>query len=204
MKKSEEFDRQVVRYEKLRDVKDKFSSFRKHLLKDISGSVLEIAPGPGFNFKHYKNIDKLTAVDLSPKMIESAKKKWETDFNKEADFIVADLESMNFPENSFDSVISTCSLCAYNNPVEVLNKLSKWCKPSGKIYLLEHGLSDNMFMRFIQNLYNPIHHKIHTCHCNRDMREIVSESNLEVVSLKKPRPHAPIDFLYEIVAKPLG
>ncbi len=202
MTKSEDFDRQVTRFEKLRDGNDNFYQLRKSLLTNVKGNVLEIAPGPGFNFPFYTNITSLTAIDLSPKMVASAKAAWERTGNTKGTFITADILDIDLPEKSFDSIVSTCSLCAYNDPVAVLNRLAKWCKPNGTIYLLEHGLSDYWLIRQAQKLYEPIHYRIHACHCNRDIAEIVKRSSLKIISLEKPKQYAVIDFIYSIVAKP--
>lgn len=202
MSTAEQFDRQVKSYEKLRENGKDFRREREALLQHVRGDVLEIAPGPGFNFPFYKNINSLTAVDLSPKMIESAKKKWEQMSDIQGEFIAADINEVQFAASRFDTVVSTCSLCAYDDPVAVLNKLARWCKLDGTIYLLEHGLSDYFLVRLAQQLYEPIHYSIHACHCNRDIRDIVERSDLDIVSIEKPRKCAPIDFLYSIVAQP--
>jgi SAM-dependent methyltransferase len=202
MTKAAEFDRQVTRFEKLRDGNDDFRELRQALLSGIRGDVLEIAPGPGFNFPFYTNITSLTAVDLSPKMTASAQAAWERTSNTPGTFITTDILEADFADNSFDSIVSTCSLCAYSDPVAVLNKLGAWCKPEGTIYLLEHGLSDYWLMRTAQRLYEPIHYKIHACHCNRDISEILKQSDLNIVSIKKPKRYAVIDFMYSIVAEP--
>ena len=202
MTKPADFDRQVSRFEKLRDGNDDFYQLRKSLLVNVKGDVLEIAPGPGFNFPFYTNITSLTAIDLSPKMATSAKAGWERTSNRKGTFITADILDMDLPEKSFDSIVSTCSLCAYDDPVAVLNQLAKWCKPDGKIYLLEHGLSNFWLMRQVQQVYEPFRYKIHTCHCNRDIAEIVQQSVLKIISFEKPKQYAVIDFMYSIVATP--
>lgn len=202
MTSSADFDRQVERFEKLRDGGDDFADLRQKLLEGILGDVLEIAPGPGFNFPLYKNISSLTAVDLSPKMIESAEQKWRQVSNVAGTFVVADINDAAFENGQFDAVVSTCSVCAFEDPVAVLNKVADWCKPEGRVYLLEHGLSDFALMRVAQRLYEPIHFKIHACHCNRDVRSIVEESDLEIISIAKPRRYAIIDFMSSIIAKP--
>lgn len=202
MTKAADFDRQVSRFEKLRDGNDDFYELRKNLLAGVKGDVLEIAPGPGFNFPFYTNITSLTAVDLSPKMTASAQAAWQKQSDIPATFITADIIEVELAEHSFDSIVSTCSLCAYDDPVAVLNRLGTWCKPDGTIYLLEHGWSDYWLMRTAQRLYEPIHYKIHACHCNRDIAEIVKRSNLNIVSIEKPKRYAVIDFMYSIIAKP--
>lgn len=201
MSKADAFDRQVETFETLRDKGDNFAPLRKSLLSGIRGNILEIAPGPGFNFPYYKHIESLTAVDLSPKMIESAEKEWIRVGESRGEFIVADIHDVHFNEGQFDAIVSTCSVCAFDNPVEILNNLATWCKADGFVYLLEHGLSDYTVMKTIQRLYEPIHYKIHACHCNRNIKEIVEQSDLKIVSFEKPRQYAVIDFMYSIVAK---
>lgn len=198
---AKKFDKQVSRFENLR-ARDKFASLRKDLLQNISGSILEIAPGPGFNFVHYQHIESLTAMDISPKMLDSAKTYWQSVGSVPADFVVGDIATAVFPDQSFDAIVSTCSLCAYEDPILVLNNLARWCKPTGQIYLLEHGLSDNPMVRTLQKSFDPIHYKIHTCHCNRDIASIVQPADLEIVSIDRPRQYAVIDFIYTIIARP--
>lgn len=201
IKVASKFDSQVARFEALR-TKDKFAKLRKKLLQNITGNILEIAPGPGFNFIHYKNIDKLTAVDISPKMLASAESYWESVGSVPAHFVVGDIATARFEVAQFDAIISTCSLCAYDDPITVLNNLACWCRPDGQIYLLEHGLSDNFVARTIQKVFDPIHYKIHACHCNRDIANLVESTNLEILSVERPRQYAIIDFMYVITARP--
>lgn len=202
MNRPEKFDTQVKRYERLRDNSIQFYEKRRDLLKNISGSVLEVSPGPGLNFDFYTDIKNLTTVDISPEMTKSAQKKWREVSDIPGKFITDNLEHVSFSENSFDSIVSTCSLCSYENPVLVLNKINSWCKPDGKIYLLEHGLSDNAFVRFFQYLYEPIHYKRHMCQCTRDIEDIVTKSHLKITSFKKLGSFRSINFLYEIQAQP--
>ena len=53
-----------------------FSKWRKELLKEVKGRVLEIGVGTGKNFPYYNHekVD-LTAIDISKGMLNKAKKK---------------------------------------------------------------------------------------------------------------------------------
>ena len=48
---------------------------RKTLLSQATGRILEVACGTGINFRHYPPHGEITAVDLSPQMLDVAREK---------------------------------------------------------------------------------------------------------------------------------
>jgi ubiquinone/menaquinone biosynthesis C-methylase UbiE len=97
-----------------------------------------------------------------------------------ARFIVSPVESLELEEQSFDTIISTFSLSAYENPSLVLDQFSKWCKPEGKILLLEYGLSRHGLVNWLQQKWEPFHYRRMGTHINRDILAIISGSKLMV------------------------
>src|SRR5699024_501709 len=85
---------------------------------------------------------------------------------------------MEFPERTFDTIVSTLSFCAYEHPISLFNQLGRWVKPDGKILLLEHGISSNLLLKQIQKGLDPVNHRIVGCHLNRDMQELMDVSRL--------------------------
>jgi len=75
-------------------------------------------------------------------LLTSQKNFFRTRLNN-VQFIESDAEKIDFPKDTFDSIVSTLSLCSYRDHIRMLNNFNKWCKPDGGIYLLEHGLSSN-------------------------------------------------------------
>lgn len=155
------------------------NEWRKQLLSYAKGNVLEVEVGEGNNFNHYPMGVNVTATDLSAKMIEKAKAKAAMNGVK-AKFIVSPVESLKMEDQSFDTIISTFSLSAYENPAGVLEQFNKWCKPDGKILLLEYGLSGYAFVNWVQNKWAPFHYRKNGTHINRDMLSIISGSKLMV------------------------
>ncbi|HSJ39133.1 MAG TPA: class I SAM-dependent methyltransferase [Planococcus sp. (in: firmicutes)] len=173
------FDKQADRYNKHRE-KDKTFKYRQKIFKDIEGKVLEVGIGVGLNFPFYNKDIELTGVDFSPEMLKRAQEAAK-DYPFTATFIEANVESIEFPENTFDTIVSSGTFCGYQNPLKVLNNFQKWCKPDGKILLLEHGISSNKPLGLLQKTLDPLAVKMAGCHMDRDISGIVSSSKLQVV-----------------------
>lgn len=173
------FDRQANRYNKHRE-KDKTFKYRQKIFRDIEGKVLEVGIGVGLNFPLYNKDVELTGVDFSPEMLKKAKDAAEG-YPFKATFLQEDVENIEFPDDTFDTIVSSGTLCGYQNPVKVLNNFQKWCKPDGRILLLEHGISSNKPLMWLQKSLDPLAVKIAGCHANRDISAIVKSSNLQLV-----------------------
>lgn len=156
---------------------------RKNLFRKAQGNILEVAAGTGTNFSNYNNSVWLTAVDISPEMLSIAQKKAHK-FKLNARFEVMDAHSLNFPDNSFDTVTSSLSTCTFTDPVKVLNEIARVCKPSGRIFLLEHGRSNKKWINKWLDKKEAAHAEIVGCHWNRDINQILSKAHLKVLSQK--------------------
>ncbi|MFZ0370181.1 MAG: class I SAM-dependent methyltransferase, partial [Halobacillus sp.] len=119
------------------------------------------------------------AVDFSPTMIEQAKGV-AAEQNLKVDFMVENVEELDLPACSFDTVVSTLSMCSYPHPEKVLEKLGTLCKEDGQILLLEHGVSTNRLVSSLQHMMDPLVKKRIGCHVNRDMLKLLDESTLEI------------------------
>lgn len=173
------FDKQANRYNKHRE-KDRTSKYRQKIFRNIEGKVLEVGIGVGLNFPFYNKDVELTGVDFSPEMLKRAQDA-AIEYPFTATFIQADVEAIEFPENAFDTIVSSGTLCGYENPLKVLNSFQKWCKPDGRILLLEHGISSNKPLMWLQKSFDPLAVKIAGCHADRDISGIVRSSKLQLV-----------------------
>ena len=54
----------------------------------------------------------------------------------------ANAAQLPFPDASFDSVVSTFSLCVIDQPLEALKEMARVVRPGGQVLLLEHARSD--------------------------------------------------------------
>jgi ubiquinone/menaquinone biosynthesis C-methylase UbiE len=179
------FDTQVLSYVRRKSERSLGFRLRKKLLKGLSGEILECACGTGVNFQFYDKDAHITAVDISSDMIDKARKKAHEHKIGNIQYITSSIEDVILTPHTYDNVVSTLSLCTYANPVEVLRKFGKWCKPNGRILLLEHGMSSSSLLARIQHFINPWHYKKKGCHYNRNIQEIVRLSDLEIVDSER-------------------
>src|SRR5699024_12430162 len=67
-----------------------------------------------------------------------------------------DIQHMDFPDNTFDAVVSTCAFCSVPNPVKGFQEIRRVVKPDGKIVMLEDIRSDNGLAGKMLDLINPL------------------------------------------------
>lgn len=156
--------------------------WRKDLLSKVSGKVLEVGIGTGANLPYYSSeINSLTGVDFSQGMLKHAKDKVQSGkYSFPIELIEADIQELPFEDHSFDSVISTCVFCSVPDPVKGLKELKRVCKPSGKIYMLEHMRSENKVVGVIMDILNPITVKLWGANINRETIKNIERAGLKI------------------------
>jgi ubiquinone/menaquinone biosynthesis C-methylase UbiE len=106
------------------------------------GRTLEIGVGTGKTLRYYPLGVELYAVDGSEKMLEMAKKR-ARELGMEVKFRVAKAESLPFPDNYFDTVVSSFVFCTVPEPEKSMEEIKRVLKPSGRAIFLEHTKSDS-------------------------------------------------------------
>lgn len=180
-----------------------FSQYRQKLLSKVSGNVLEIGFGTGLNLPYYPNsVEKLTIIDANPGMNALAKKRIQAS-PISIDNRVLNSENLPMADNSFDSVVSTWTLCSIANVEQAIKEIYRVLKPEGKFFFVEHGLSDEPNIQLWQNRLTPLQKVIADgCHLNRNIRRLV-ENNLQITELKEfydPQIPKILGYLYQGVA----
>ncbi|MCK0472575.1 class I SAM-dependent methyltransferase [Halalkalibacter sp. APA_J-10(15)] len=192
----QKFDKQAMKYNKRRKNNHGYK-FRQQIFQEAEGKVLEVSIGSGLNFPFYNRNIQLTGIDFSHEMLKTARNAAKN-YPFKTTFIQEDVESVELSTNSFDTIISSASLCAYQDPIHVLNNFQKWCKPEGKILMLEHGICTNKTVGWLQKLLNPLMLKLTGCHQDRNITDIVKKSNLKITREERHLG----GYLYLIWAKP--
>src|SRR5699024_10388272 len=116
--------------------------WRKQLLSDLHGEILEVGIGTGSNLPYYPDHIQLTGIDFSKGMLSHARIQ-----AKQLSFplklLEMDDQEMTFEYNTFDFIVATCVYCSVPNPVQGMKEMRRVCKPDGEIFLLEHMRSNN-------------------------------------------------------------
>jgi len=157
---------------------------RRKLFAQASGDVLDVGCGYGMNFPYLTNAKSITGIDFSSVMLNKARETMRGTAIK-VDLREGDAEALEFPGNSFDTVISALSTCSFFNPITALKEIRRVCKPDGKILLIEHGRSTWEWVGKYQD--NHVHQQIEQggCRWNQEPQELVKKAGLNILQAQR-------------------
>ena len=153
-----------------------FNKYRQEVLAKVEGEVLEIGFGTGLNLSFYPDaINEIITVDNNPGVHKLAQKRIDKS-SITVDHRILSGENLPMSDNSFDSVVSTWTLCSIEKVEQAVNEIHRVLKPGGKFFFIEHGLSNEPSIQTWQNRLNPIQNVIADgCNLNRNIRSIVKQ-----------------------------
>lgn len=172
------------RYDRIAPIYDLFANpmeamalkkWRLEVMQELGGKVLEVGVGTGKNIEYYPTEIDITAIDFSEMMLDRARNRAEK-LGREVEFINMDVEDMDFLDNTFDTVFTTCVFCSVPNPIKGLREIGRVCKPDGKIVMIEHVRSEQKFLGPIMDLLNPLTVNIYGANINRRTVENIHEA----------------------------
>lgn len=152
-------------------------SLRKKTLAYARGKVLEVGVGTGKNLVYYPEGCEVTGIDFSPGMLARARKKVHL-ARVPVTLVEMDAQDMDFPDDTFDTVVATCVFCSVPDPVKGLMEVRRVCKPGGRIILLEHVRSENPVLGKLMDLFNPVSLHLVGSNINRRTVENVRKAGI--------------------------
>jgi demethylmenaquinone methyltransferase/2-methoxy-6-polyprenyl-1,4-benzoquinol methylase len=159
-----------------------FSRWRKEALSCLKGRVLDVGVGTGKNLKYYPQGCLVTGIDNSEGMLEKARKSAEN--KKNVTLLLMDAGHLDFPDKSFDYVVTTFVLCSIPDPLMALKEMRRVLKPSGEMINLEHVRSSNRSIAWIEDLINPLIIFLMGFHENRRTTEIIGSAGFTIEDVK--------------------
>lgn len=175
-----------------------FIPLRQSLVSQASDAVLEIGFGTGANFKFYPSqIHSITAIDPNPGMIPLARSSM-TEGVIPVHLALASAEALPFPSSSFDTVVSTMTLCSVPLPSKAMQELLRVVRPGGRFLFLEHGQSPDRSVRRWQDGLTPVWKYLGDgCHVNRPIVQMIQAQGWTVTALENfYLPGVPKAFAY--------
>ena len=178
-REAKRFDRSIALFERFL-----FTGDREWVCSQAKGEVLEVAVGTGRNFKFYPDDVWITGVELSPRMAELAKERAAL-LGRAVDVRIGDAQSLEFADESFDTVVVTISLCSIPDDARTLAEIRRVLRRGGQVLLAEHVRSPNPLVRFVQRLANPLAVRFEGDHWTREPLEHLRREGFEIEEVER-------------------
>jgi len=127
---------------------------RLHILPDEQ--ILEVGVGTGLTLPLYPQYCKVVGIDLSPGMLTKARERMCTHRLENVVLLRMDAGQMEFPDNSFDTIMAAYVVTAVPDYRKVVTEMIRVCRPGGRIIMLNHFSNGNKLIAAVEKVISPL------------------------------------------------
>lgn len=120
------------------------------------GKLLEVGVGTGLSLDQYRPDMAVTAVDLSPDMLDRARAKAARLNLTNIQLLPMDAARLEFEDGAFDKVVAMYVLTVVPDPSRVMAELERVCRPGGEIILVNHFSARAGLRRMVERMLAPM------------------------------------------------
>jgi ubiquinone/menaquinone biosynthesis C-methylase UbiE len=169
---------------------------RVELIAGAGGRVLEVGAGNGLNFEHYRDTERVVALEPEPTMLGLAAPRAAL-ARVPVLLVRGAAEALPFPNATFHTVVASLVLCSVGDPGAAVAEMARVLRPGGTIRFLEHVRSGHSVAASVQDLVaGSWAFFAGGCRPNRDPVATLRAAGLEVEERRFPfgpptpcRPH---------------
>jgi len=157
---------------------------RRRVCAGLAGKVVELGFGSGHNVPFYPAaVTRVSAVEPS-----------DVGWKLAAERVTAatvpvrrsglDGQLLPFPDDSYDAVLSTWTLCTIPDVSVALREVRRVLKPGGTLHFLEHGLAPDEPVRRWQRRLEPVQYRLAGgCHFTRPIVDLLTAAGFAIGEL---------------------
>jgi ubiquinone/menaquinone biosynthesis C-methylase UbiE len=123
--------------------------------------ILDVACGPGLiTMAAARRARSVTGLDLTPAMLEEARKRQHQSGLTNLTWIEGDVESLPFPAGQFSVVMTRYSVHHFPDPTAVLREMVRVCRDGGRVMVVDvitTGSDQATTYDFVERLRDPSH-----------------------------------------------
>jgi ubiquinone/menaquinone biosynthesis C-methylase UbiE len=157
------------------------SKQREKVIPRAEGKVLEVGIGTGLNLRFYDRARVKTIVGVDPALrmhrltLQRSQKA-----GIDVELIGLSAERLPVDNESFDTVVSTYTLCTIPDPVAALREMRRALKTGGKLLFSEHGLAPDAAVAKWQARVQPYWTQLAGgCLLNRNIPALLEEAGFQ-------------------------
>lgn len=156
---------------------------RAAVVPRAAGKVLELGAGAAANLALYDRAlaASVTGIEPSPEMAALARKHMQPADRDFFQLVEARAEQLPFADASFDTVVTTFTLCTVADQAQALREARRVLKPGGRLLFLEHGLAPHESTRRWQHRIDPVWCRLAGgCHLVRPVTDAIAAAGFHV------------------------
>lgn len=177
--------------------------WRKDLLQNVDGKVLEIGAGTGTSIELYPQRQSIDLFLLEPdrNMRSKLNTKVHNHCFNTISILPCSAEKISSEDNFFDVVFMSLVGCSVKDIESSLQEIKRVLKPHGRFLFLEHvAAKDGSLCRKWQNRLNPVWRKLAgNCHLNRETEQHIKNAGFTICKITHENMCTPMPLVFPTV-----